>query len=364
MAQIRKMDFQVEIKSSADKFYDVFRNKVQLMPKMSNHVITDVKLLQGDWDCQGAVRLWSYVVEGKPETAKEILETVDDKNMTLVFKAVEGEIMNSYKSWKTILNVTPMCERGLVKWTLEFEQQNEDIPDPVKYAVFLTIWTKNIDAFLCNTADQSHRQAIKLRKFFLLPPLVTVVLRVGSSRELQRLYDETVESADCCWLDRYAVLEKTETKTMAQIAKMEVQTEIKSPADKFYDIFRSKMHLMPKICPQEFKDGKLVDGDWKSVGSVREWCYAVAGNTETIKESIEAINDESKTITFNMLDGDVMKYYNTFKPILNVTALGQGCLVKWTLEYEKKNESIPAPIKYNDFLVSWSKNIDAYLLNA
>ena len=65
---------------------------------------------------------------------------------------------------------------------------------------------------------------------------------------------------------------------MAQIAKMEVQTEIKSSAEEFYDIFRSKVHLMPKICPQEFKDGKLVQGDWKSVGSVREWSYAAAGN--------------------------------------------------------------------------------------
>ncbi|XVE92014.1 hypothetical protein REPUB_Repub01dG0060700 [Reevesia pubescens] len=151
---------------------------------------------------------------------------------------------------------------------------------------------------------------------------------------------------------------------MAQIAKMEVQIGIKSSADKFYDIFRNKMHLMPKICPQEFKDGKVVQGDWKSVGSIREWIYAAAGNTENIKETIEAIDDESKTMTFNMLDGDLLNYYNTFKPIVNVTASGQGSLVKWTLEYEKKNESIPAPTKYKDFLVGWSKKIDAYLLNA
>ncbi|XVE74686.1 hypothetical protein DITRI_Ditri12bG0037200 [Diplodiscus trichospermus] len=151
---------------------------------------------------------------------------------------------------------------------------------------------------------------------------------------------------------------------MAQIAKMEVQTEIKSSADKFYDIFRNKMHLMPKICPQQFMDGKAVQGDWKSVGSVREWCYAAAGNTETVKENIEAIDDKSKTMTFNMLDGDVKKYYNTFKPILNVTASGQGSLVKWTVEYQKKDESVPAPTKYEDFLVGWSKNLDAYLLNA
>ncbi|XP_021293108.1 MLP-like protein 28 [Herrania umbratica] len=151
---------------------------------------------------------------------------------------------------------------------------------------------------------------------------------------------------------------------MAQIAKMEVQTEIKSSADKFYDIFRSKMHLMPKICPQNFKDGKLVEGDWNSVGSVRLWFYVAAGNTETLKETTEAINDKSKTITFNILEGDLMKYYKSFKPILNVIALAQGSLVKWTLEYEKQNEGIPDPIRYEDFLRSWSKNVDGYLRNA
>lgn len=90
----------------------------------------------------------------------------------------------------------------------------------------------------------------------------------------------------------------------------------------------------------------------------------LVGNSETVKETTEAIDDKSKTMTFNMLEGDMMKYYKSFKSILNVTALGQGSLVKWTMEYEKQNEGIPDPIKYEDFLRSWSNNVDGYLLNA
>ncbi|XVF85373.1 hypothetical protein PTKIN_Ptkin17bG0112400 [Pterospermum kingtungense] len=151
---------------------------------------------------------------------------------------------------------------------------------------------------------------------------------------------------------------------MAQVCKMDVRTEIKSPADKFFDVYRNKMHLLTKICPREFKDGKLLHGDWKSVGSVREWTYNVAGKTETCKETIEAIDDKSKTITFCMTEGEVKNYYNTFKPTVSVTAAGEGSLVKWTIEYEKKNESIPHPIKYLDFVVNKTKDIDAYLANA
>ena len=34
----------------------------------------------------------------KSETVKEIMENAEDKNKTIVFRLVEGEVMNSYKS--------------------------------------------------------------------------------------------------------------------------------------------------------------------------------------------------------------------------------------------------------------------------
>ncbi|XWS34489.1 hypothetical protein CRYUN_Cryun21dG0042600 [Craigia yunnanensis] len=103
---------------------------------------------------------------------------------------------------------------------------------------------------------------------------------------------------------------------MAQIAKIEVQTEMKSSADKVYDIFKRKMYLMPKICPELVKEVKLAKGDWET----------------------------------------------TFKSTVSVTASGQGSLVKWTLIYEKQNQNIPDPEKYLEFASSINKSVDAYLL--
>ncbi|GMJ04448.1 MLP-like protein 31 [Hibiscus trionum] len=150
MAQIRKMDCQLTIKSSADKFYDAFRTKAQLTPKMSNGLIADIRLLQGDWNSVGAVRLWSYDFEGKSYMIKEMLENVDDSNKTMVYKLVEGDLLNYYKSWRTILNITPAGDGSLVKWTVEFEKQNDDIPDPIKNADYLITLAANIDAYLLN----------------------------------------------------------------------------------------------------------------------------------------------------------------------------------------------------------------------
>ncbi|KAH1040225.1 hypothetical protein J1N35_041968 [Gossypium stocksii] len=86
----------------------------------------------------------------KLETCKEIREKVDDKDSTIIYKLVDGEIMKAFKSWKSILNVTPIGEGSLVKWTMEFGKQNDDVPDPVKYGEFLTTRSKNVDTYLLN----------------------------------------------------------------------------------------------------------------------------------------------------------------------------------------------------------------------
>ncbi|GMI75183.1 MLP-like protein 31 [Hibiscus trionum] len=179
MAQIRRMDCQIEVKSSADKFFDAFKTKAHLMPKMSSQLVSDIKLLEGDWTSVGSVRLWYYSannkcwgdgkVKVKPigiarfevgvkldslntfETAKELRESVDEENRTIVYKLLEGEIGNSYKNWRSILSVTPMGEGSLVKWTFEYEKLNDDVPEPVKYCDFHTTWSKDVDAYLLNS---------------------------------------------------------------------------------------------------------------------------------------------------------------------------------------------------------------------
>ncbi|EXB80472.1 MLP-like protein 31 [Morus notabilis] len=151
---------------------------------------------------------------------------------------------------------------------------------------------------------------------------------------------------------------------MAQIAKMEVQLDIKSSAQSFYEIFRRKQYLMPKICLDILKDVQVIKGDWESLGSIKQWTY-VAGNSESGKEIVEAIDEENKKITFKVLDGEITKYYKTMKTTVQVTAKGDkgGSSVKWTLEYEKLNDSIPAPTKYLDLLSATTKNVEAYLTN-
>ncbi|PON94459.1 Bet v I/Major latex protein [Trema orientale] len=55
-------------------------------------------------------------------------------------------------------------------------------------------------------------------------------------------------------------------------------------------------------------------------------------------------------------------YYKNLKATAQVNGNDQGgSSVKWTLEYEKENENIPAPIKYLELMPVITKNIDTYL---
>ncbi|XP_062109601.1 MLP-like protein 28 [Humulus lupulus] len=151
---------------------------------------------------------------------------------------------------------------------------------------------------------------------------------------------------------------------MAQIAKLEVQLEIKSSAEKFFEIFSCKQHLIPKMCPEIIKDIKVIKGDWKSVGSIKEWSY-IAGSAETSKEMVEEIDEKNKSITFKIIDGEMTKYYKNVKSTIHATEnIGQklGSSVKWTLQYEKMNDNIPDPTKYAELISVFIKTADAYLI--
>lgn len=62
---------------------------------------------------------------------------------------------------------------------------------------------------------------------------------------------------------------------MAQLCKLELQTHIKSSPTIFYDIYSTKTSLQPKIVPGRIRSIQVLEGDGKSVGSVRLWTYVM-----------------------------------------------------------------------------------------
>lgn len=77
------------------------------------------------------------------------------------------------------------------------------------------------------------------------------------------------------------------------------------------------------------------------------------------KDKIVAVDEANKSITFEIIDGEVMKYFKSFKATLEAAGVDS---VKWSVEYEKASEEVPHPHSHLHFLEAMARDIDAYLV--
>ncbi|KAL7132291.1 hypothetical protein ABFS83_12G063200 [Erythranthe nasuta] len=124
--------------------------------------------------------------------------------------------------------------------------------------------------------------------------------------------------------------------------KLVSQIDIKSEENVFHEIFSEKQH------------------HWGTVGSVIYLNYTHDGKERVAKEIIEAIDEEKKSVTYKVIEGDLMELYKTFKLTVHVNTSGDDNLVTWTFEYEKLSEDIPDPHTLMDFCLAMTKDIDSH----
>ncbi|CAL5399991.1 unnamed protein product [Camellia sinensis] len=189
---------------------------------------------------------------------------------------------------------------------------------------------------------------------------------------------------------------------MGLTGKLVRQVEIKSDGDAFHELFRDKPHHVSTMSPGNIHGVDLHEGDWGHVGSVISWNYThdtnhtisppcplvtsmvlismkvigdmlalsslgtilMYGKKKVIKEVIEAIDEENKSVTFKVIGGDVTELYRTFKITVHVDTKGENNLVTWTFEYEKKSEDVEDPTTLMDFAINVSKDIESHHLKS
>ncbi|KAJ4794213.1 MLP-like protein 423 [Rhynchospora pubera] len=148
--------------------------------------------------------------------------------------------------------------------------------------------------------------------------------------------------------------------------KSEVEVEVKSAPEKFWEAIRDSTELFPKIFPEQYKTIELLEGDGKSVGSVRLVKYAEGTPVVTFaKEKVETVEVENKMVSYSVIDGEILNLYKNFKATLQVIPKpgAEGCLVKWTLEFDKASDEVPEPELIKEAAVKTFHGLDAYLQN-
>lgn len=88
------------------------------------------------------------IIEGKVCVAKEVVEGIDKENNKMTLKVIHGDLLRLYKSFKSNLQVTPKGKGSVVLWAMEYEKQEDHIPDTHTLLQLAVVVSKKIDAYL------------------------------------------------------------------------------------------------------------------------------------------------------------------------------------------------------------------------
>ncbi|KAL7000941.1 hypothetical protein U1Q18_002093 [Sarracenia purpurea var. burkii] len=132
---------------------------------------------------------------------------------------------------------------------------------------------------------------------------------------------------------------------MAQVYKEEIQREYNCPADKFFEIFSNQISLASNICPDKIKSMEVLQGDGASVGSIVRGECNFENSHHSGTHRVAALDKDNKSITIEVLDGDMTKHHKAIKITVHAIPKGNRCLVNWSAEYEKINSTAPYDLK-------------------
>ncbi|KAI3453137.1 hypothetical protein Pfo_009800 [Paulownia fortunei] len=137
---------------------------------------------------------------------------------------------------------------------------------------------------------------------------------------------------------------------MGLSGKLVSQISKKSDGDVFHKLFRYKPNHISDINPETVQSVDLQGGQWGTVGLVILWHYTQDGEKKVAKEITEAIDEKMKSITFKVIEGDLMELFKAFNFIVNVDTNGED------------NLAVPDPRTLMDLGLSLTKAIERHHL--
>ncbi|GJR74166.1 Bet v I domain-containing protein [Tanacetum coccineum] len=132
--------------------HDIYSTNPYNVAAIAPDKVQGCDLISGEWGAPGSVISWRFFHDGKVHTAKGIIEEVDDENHKIVFKVIEGEILQAYKTFIITFHIEEMGDKQLIIWTIDFEKVNEGIPDPTIYLDLLGACIEDMDAHMLTQA--------------------------------------------------------------------------------------------------------------------------------------------------------------------------------------------------------------------
>ncbi|KAK1425704.1 hypothetical protein QVD17_21059 [Tagetes erecta] len=146
MALSGKLIGYVEISKKGDFFHDLIRHKPHEMSAIVPDKLHECDVLEGERGAVGSIISWNYTHDGKRKVAKQLIESVNEENHTVVFKVIEGDLVDEYKSFKSMWHVEPKGDKQVGTVTLEFERADTSVPYPTSLLDYVCNIIKDMDA--------------------------------------------------------------------------------------------------------------------------------------------------------------------------------------------------------------------------
>ncbi|CAK9318406.1 unnamed protein product [Citrullus colocynthis] len=149
---------------------------------------------------------------------------------------------------------------------------------------------------------------------------------------------------------------------MGLYRKLETYVDIEAPASKFHELIHKNPHHMANIAPDKIQSCELHEGEWGKVGAILYWNYVHDGKACVAKDVIEAVDEENNSLTWKMLEGDLLNEYKSFRMTIQCIPKDKGSMIHFTLEYEKLHENVEDSHSLLELCDSVSKAVGAHLV--
>ncbi|PIN08466.1 hypothetical protein CDL12_18957 [Handroanthus impetiginosus] len=141
-----KLIAQIAFKPGGDVFHYIVANKPQHLTKATPGFIQACDLHQGNYGTNGSVIQWKYTVDGKAQTARQVLQDIDKEKKQIAYKMLEGDLTELYKNMLITIHVETKGGADFVTWTIDYELLNAENPHPISLLNFFIQFTTNLEA--------------------------------------------------------------------------------------------------------------------------------------------------------------------------------------------------------------------------
>ncbi|KAJ0865864.1 putative Bet v I/Major latex protein [Helianthus annuus] len=137
---------KVEISSGSKVIHDIFRHTPSDIASICPDKIHACDVLSGRRGAVGSKIIWHFTYDGKKQSLTEVIDEVDETNHKIVFKVLEGELVDGkYKAFIITFHCEQKDGKQCAVWIIDFERPDTSVPYPTSFMEYLCDYLKEID---------------------------------------------------------------------------------------------------------------------------------------------------------------------------------------------------------------------------